>query len=276
MKKVQQPTVAKTQTVTTSRIPWQPLIGLVALIVVMSVVVLSGQELKHVPPASPSYTVLHSFTGGPDGANPYAGLIRDGAGNLYGTTAFGGASGAGVAFKLTPTGTYTVLYSFTSGPDGAVPYAGLIRDAAGNLYGTTAGGGTVPDPGCYGNDFSPCGVVFKLSPAGTEAVLHNFVGTDGANPYAGLVRDEGGNLYGTTSLGGASGRCRVAQNEFSTCGTIFKISATGTEAVLYSFTGGMDGAEPYAGLLRDGEPLRYHLSRRSNWLLLQQLRPKRR
>ena len=160
MKKVQEPTVAKTQTVTTSRIPWQPLIGLVALIVVMSVVVLSGQELKHVPPASPSYTVLHSFTGGPDGADPYAGLIRDGAGNLYGTTAFGGASGAGVAFKLTPTGTYKVLHSFTGGADGAYPYGGLVQDAASNLYGTTTGGGVANKQICP----SGCGVVFKLTP----------------------------------------------------------------------------------------------------------------
>src|SRR3974377_1651735 len=113
MKEVQEPT---------SRIRWQPLIGLVAVIVVMSVVVLSGQELKHVPPAAPSYTVLYSFAGSPtDGANPQAGLIRDAAGYLYGTTSLGGAFGYGVVFKLSPTGTETVLHSFTGGTDGAFP-----------------------------------------------------------------------------------------------------------------------------------------------------------
>ena len=104
--------------------------------------VASGYEFK----------VLHTFTGA-DGANPYAGLIRDAAGNLYGTTAFGGASNHGVVFKLTPYGSETVLHSFTGGTDGWAPFAGLIRDAAGNLYGTTASGGA------YGE-----GVVFKLTP----------------------------------------------------------------------------------------------------------------
>ena len=126
MNKVQGPTVRKTLTVATSRIPWQPVIGLVAAIVAMSVVVLSGQELKHVPPASPTYTVVYTFAGPPkDGAVPYAGLIRDAAGNLYGTTSQGGASGqygvgSGVVFKLGPTGAETVLHSF-DGADGAQP-----------------------------------------------------------------------------------------------------------------------------------------------------------
>src|SRR6516164_6791975 len=118
MKKVQEPT--------TSRIRWQPLVGLLAGIVVMSVVVLSGQELKHEPPAQPAFVVLHSFAGYPtDGANPYAGLIRDAAGNLYGTTSAGGTNGSacfglgcGTVFKLSPGGTESVLYKFSGGADG--------------------------------------------------------------------------------------------------------------------------------------------------------------
>jgi len=150
MKKVQEPTVTKTQTVTTSRIYWQLLIGLLAGIVLMSVVVLSGQELKHMPPAAPSFVVLHSFAGR-DGEQLYAGLIQDGVGKLYGTTQHGGAHGPGVVFELSPTGTETVLYSFTGGADGADPVAGLVRDAAGNLYGTTQLGGA-----------SNSGMVFEL------------------------------------------------------------------------------------------------------------------
>jgi uncharacterized repeat protein (TIGR03803 family) len=147
MKKVQEPT---------SRILWQPLIGLVALIAVMSVVVPSEAQLKHVPPAAPSFKVLHTFAGSPtDGASPVAGLLRDAAGYLYGTTSLGGAFGYGVVFKLSPAGTETVLHSFTGGADGSTPYAGLIQDGAGNLYGTTYSGGA------YGRVL---GVVFKLTP----------------------------------------------------------------------------------------------------------------
>src|ERR1700756_5147427 len=109
--------------------------------------------------AAPTETVLHSFSGN-DGAQPIAGLIADGNGNLYGTTAKGGASGNGVVFKLAPGGTYTVLYSFTGGSDGRFPQAGLIADRSGNLYGTTQFGGAT------GN-----GVVFKITPGGTETVL---------------------------------------------------------------------------------------------------------
>jgi uncharacterized repeat protein (TIGR03803 family) len=140
-----------------------------------------------------TYTVLHRFTGA-DGQNPseYGHLIADSAGDLYGTTSGGGASGAGVVFKLNKTGE-TVLHSFTGGADGGTPYAGLTRDSAGNLYGTTSGGGA-----------SGAGVVFKLDTTGTETVLHNFTGGDEAKPSAGLIRDSAGNFYGTTVFGGAS------------------------------------------------------------------------
>jgi uncharacterized repeat protein (TIGR03803 family) len=233
----------------TSRIHGQLLIGLVGALVVMSVVVLSGEELKHVPPAAPSFTVLYSFTGA-DGGFPNAGLFRDAAGNLYGTA---GVVSAGVVFKLSPTGTYTVLYRFTGGADGAGPNGPLIRDPAGNLYGTTNQGGPGTPPAC-GPVMPSCGVVFKLSPTNTETVLHNFAGVpDGAYPSAGLVRDAGGNLYGTTPFGGsANSSCKVGTNDYTTCGTVFKISAKGTETVLYSFRSGTDGGEPYAGLIQDG------------------------
>jgi uncharacterized repeat protein (TIGR03803 family) len=230
--------------VATSRIPWQPLIGLLALIVVMSVVVLSGQELKHVPPAAPAYIVLYSFAGYPtDGSFPTAGLLRDASGNLYGTTARGGPSGVclnpngcGRVFKLSPTGTETVLHSFTGGADGSQPLAGLVPDAAGNLYGTASQGGT-----------SGAGVVFKVTPTGTATVLYSFTGgADGGGPLAGLVRDVAGNLYGTTQYGGSSTACQDG------CGTVFELSSTGTETVLHSFVGNpTDGWQPLAGLVRD-------------------------
>ena len=124
-------------------------------------------------------------------------MIEDATGDFYGTTKFGGGSsvcagGCGTVFKLSPTGTETVLYSFT-GADGAFPVAGLIQDAAGNLYGTTEEGA------------SGFGVVFKLGATGTEAVLYSFRGgADGLEPFAGLVQDASGKLYGTTINGGAS------------------------------------------------------------------------
>jgi uncharacterized repeat protein (TIGR03803 family) len=171
---------------------------------------------------SGSETVLYSFTGGADGANPSAGLVRDAAGNLYGTTFLGGVeSGScggscGVVFKLSPTGSETVLHSFTGGADGANPSAGLIQDAAGNLYGTTFLGGVESDS-CGGS----CGVVFKLSPTGSETVLHSFTGgADGAGPYAGLIQDAAGNLYGTTSEGGANSVCPLSPG----CGVVFRLA----------------------------------------------------
>jgi uncharacterized repeat protein (TIGR03803 family) len=149
-------------------------------------------------------TVLYRFAGPLDGQDPHAGVIRDAAGNLYGTTTNGGAHGWGAVFKLDTTGKETVLHSFTGGSDGGRSRgSGVVRDAAGNLYGTTFSGGTgsCPDRG-YGVG---CGVVFKVNKAGRESVLHQFTGTDGANPRAGLLRDAAGSLYGTTPNGGVYG-----------------------------------------------------------------------
>jgi uncharacterized repeat protein (TIGR03803 family) len=158
-----------------------------------------------------TYTVLHSFALS-DGGNPLGAVIMDKAGNLYGTTALGGASGAccGTVFKLDPSGIETVLHSFAGSPgDGANPFAGLVMDAAGNLYGTTVNGGA--SSACSGG----CGTVFKLDTSGNETVLHSFTSSpgDGAHPNAGLIMDGAGNLYGTTNQGGTSGY-----------GTVFKLT----------------------------------------------------
>jgi uncharacterized repeat protein (TIGR03803 family) len=177
-------------------------------------------------------TVLYSFTGGADGSEPSAGVIRDSAGNLYGTTGIGG-TGAGVVYMLDTAGQETVLYSFTGGADGSSPYAGVIRDSEGNLYGTTPNGG------------AGYGVVFKLDTAGQETVLHAFTGrADGSYPYNGVIRDSAGNLYGTTRYGGTA----VGYNGY---GVVFKLDTAGQETVLYTFMGGADGGVPYAGVIRD-------------------------
>ena len=174
-------------------------------------------------------TVLYSFTGDADGGYPYGGLFLDPEGNLYGTTNGGGASGAGVVFKVDKSGKETVLYSFTGGTDGGSPFGGVIRDSAGNFYGTTNGGGA-----------SGAGVVFKVDTAGNETVLYSFTGgADGGGPlWVVLARDSAGNLYGTTSGGGAS-----------SAGVVFKVDTAGNETVLYSFTGGADGGNPYVGVI---------------------------
>jgi len=175
------------------------------------------------------FRIRHAFTG-KDGGLPTAVLIRDSAGNLYGTTSSGGESGLGVVFKLDAANTETVLHAF-AGPDGAIPHGRLVQDGSGNLYGTTSSGGG-----------SGLGTVFKIDTSGTESVVYSFAGSpDGAKPYAGLVIDNSGNLYGTTEDGGSSG-----------FGTIFKIDTGGTETVLHSFAGGSsDGADPKAGVILD-------------------------
>jgi len=192
---------------------------------------------------SSTESILYSFTGGGDGADPQADLIQDAAGNLYGTTLTGGnlscspPNGCGTVFKVSRAGKETVLYSFSGGADGASPID-LIRDAKGNLYGVAGGGGS---SNCSGG----CGVVYKLSSKGKETVLYSFSGgTDGQNPLAKLIFDANGSLYGTTGFGGDP-TCK--------CGTVFKLSRTGKLTTLHTFTGGSDGANPLAsrGLIVD-------------------------
>ena len=175
-----------------------------------------------------SLTTLHSFSGYPsDGDSPYAGLVQASDGNLYGTTNTGGANGWGTVFKMTPSGTLTILYSFTGGSDEGVPGTALIQAKDGNLYGTTAGGGA------SGN-----GTVFKITTSGTLTTLHVFSGSDGAGPN-GLIQAKDGNLYGTTYGGGANG-----DN-----GTVFQLTPLGMLTTLYSFSGS-DGYQPFAALIQ--------------------------
>ena len=199
------------------------------------------------------FNPLYNFVGGPDGANPHAGVVFGPQGNLYGTTPYSdghgctNGSGCGKVFGLKPLASAcesafcqwaeTVLYSFRGGSDGVAPALGnVIFDSAGNLYGTTLFGGTYS-----------AGMAFELTSSGsgwTETHLYSFTGgSDGGYPYAGLIFDQAGNLYGTTSGGGAYG-----------AGTVFELTPSGsgwTENTLYSFTGGGDGGYPYAGLLFD-------------------------
>ena len=181
--------------------------------------------------ATGQVSILYSFRGGTtDGTNPLAGLVMDSAGNLYGVTSPGGANGNGTVFKISPSGTEAILYSFANG---VYPNGGLVMDSAGNLYGTTERGGANDD-----------GAVFKINPNGTGAILYSFanVATNGAFPAPGLIMDSVGNLYGTTTGGGAN----------SGDGTVFKVSPTGTETVLHFFAGGTaDGTNPMSGLVTD-------------------------
>jgi uncharacterized repeat protein (TIGR03803 family) len=176
-------------------------------------------------------TILHLFTGTPDGAYPTGELTRDPQGYLYGTTENGGTSDLGTAFKVRAR-QETVLYSFKGGADGQSPGSGLLRDAAGNLYGTTelGGGGTK----CVTHS-NGCGTVFEIDTNDTETVLYAFTGrADGANPSDRLVMDAAENLYGTTTEGG--------EKPYS--GTVYKVDMTGHETVLHNFLGGKDGRFP--------------------------------
>jgi uncharacterized repeat protein (TIGR03803 family) len=180
-------------------------------------------------------TVLYNFQGKSqtttDGGTPYAGVVLDSEGNVYGTTAFGGTANYGTVFKVNSAGMELFVHSFISSPgDGQSPYAGLVPGSNGAFYGTTEVGGA--------NDN---GTVFKVSSTGQVTVRFSFGGASGANPYGGLLRDSRGNLYGTTYYGGAYG-----------VGTVFMLDPQNNETVLYSFgafTG--DGAFPYAGLVKD-------------------------
>lgn len=191
-------------------------------------------------------SVLYSFcpqVGCDDGSNPRSDLILGANGAIYGTTLHGGSENGGVVFKLTPSSsgyTESVLHEF-SGADGLYPQAGVVADAAGVLYGTTASGG---GSGCN----TGCGVVFKLTPNGSqygETVLHEFAGgDDGADPSAGLLLDKHGNLFGVTAEGGGTG-CYG-----NGCGVVFEMKHAGTtytESVLHAFAG-TDGSAPGATL----------------------------
>ena len=204
--------------------------------------------------------ILYSFAGLADGSGPAATLVRDAAGNLYGTALLGGSQsgpcqslgGCGVVFELTPnpdgTWTETTIHTFLGGADGIQPHGSLLFDGHGNLYGTTIYGGN----GCGG--YYNCGTVYELSPDGkgawTETILYNFQGgTDGNYPQAGLTSDNAGNLYGTTGFGGNTG-CNALG-----CGTVFELTpgqnGTWSEQILYVFQDGADGAEPGSEVIFD-------------------------
>ncbi len=255
-------------------------------------------------------SVLYSFcavSGCADGANPYAGVIMDKAGILYGTTLGGGSLNNGTVFQLSPaSGSETVLHTFLNTPDFATPYGGVVMDAKGNLYGTTWFGGANGTGGVYevGVDQSetrlydkwcafPCtqdgdsstaalilnkgnlygtstlggasahGSVFQINiRKKKETMLHSFAGVDGADgavPWAGLIRDKVGNFYGTTTAGGV-GDCTGGLQ--GGCGTVFKLSAAGTETILHTFANDRtDGENPFGGLIMDKQNNLYGTTR---------------
>lgn len=180
-------------------------------------------------------TPLYIFNGAPDGKNPVGGVVADNAGDFYGTTANGGAHGYGTVFMINAAGAEKILQSFTGGADGAVPNSSLVRDKQGNLYGTTFAGGA-----------AGLGTVFKLTASGVFATIYSFPDVaHGSHPNAALALDNKGALYGTTQYGGESNR-----------GTVFSLDpSSGTETILYSFTGTPDGAYPQALLAFFGSDL---------------------
>ena len=186
-------------------------------------------------PAHTTLTTLYDFTGGADGGNPFGALVLDAAGTLYGTTEFGGAGGLGTVFSLAGPnhGTLTTLASFSGGPEGGQPQSGLVLDAAGTLFGTTSAGGS-----------SGAGTIFALSGPGHDqfTTIAEFSNDNGAYPFASLTLGRDGNLYGTTTGGGAAN-----------AGTVFMLSGTdhATLTTLLSFDGAGQGDAPFAGLLTD-------------------------
>ena len=175
------------------------------------------------------FTTLVSFTGA-NGNLPFMeNLVQGKNGSLYGTTTYGGTSGNGTIFKVTPTGTLTTIYNFANTPDGANPDAGLVLGTDGKFYGTTYQGGT-----------SGLGTVFKITSLGTLTILHSFAGTDGELPTCALVEGTDGKFYGTTEAGGS---------HVPPYGTVFKITSSGTFTSLHSFTGA-DGQGPEAALVQ--------------------------
>ena len=249
----------------------------IAISIVLLSAVFAGSSVQ-----AQTFTVLHTFTGGQDGQNPYYGVISDSAGNLYGSTGEGGAFNQGTIYKLDGAGNETLLYTFTGGTDGAHP-GRLIRDTAGNLYGATSRGG---DLSCFSG--SGCGTIFKLTLTGTLIVISRFSALlDVPGP---LARDGAGNLYGTSQTDGTfswgtifrvdkNGKKTVLHNfnardgighsglirdkagnlygtaviggSHSNTGTLFKLAPTGKFAVLHTFIPGTDGTLPQSGVIQD-------------------------
>ncbi len=190
------------------------------------------------PPIGPTF--LHSFSGGADGGDVYAGVVESTVdGNFYGTTNGGGIvnslfpNGTGTVFKITPAGTLTTLHTFTGGADGANPRGGLVQGSDGNFYGTTT-------TGDVSSSTASGGTVFKITSNGTLTTLHSLTLTEGSVPLAPLIQGSDGNFYGTTETGGESD------------GTLFKVTPTGTLTVLYTFNG-TDGRQPQSALFQDSD-----------------------
>lgn len=211
-------------------------IGLVILVCLVAAIASPAQ----------TFTTLMSFnyTNGADPLN--ARLVQGVDGNLYGTTAFGGTCplyglGCGTVFRITPGGAPTTLHYF-AGPEGAFPYSGLMLGTDGNFYGTTEGGGA----NCATSN--GCGTIYKITTSGKLSTLYSFCSldecADGSAPSGGLVQGTDGNLYGTTTYGGASNNCSLG------CGTIFKLTAGGNLTTLYSFTGPPGGLYPTSRLMQ--------------------------
>jgi uncharacterized repeat protein (TIGR03803 family) len=217
----------------------------ISLVIVL--LVLSGRTLNT---DAQTVTNLYIFGGNPgDGSGPSAGLVQESDGNFYGTTEAGGVNGSGTVFRISPSGSYSNLYSFGSYPsEGVSPSGVLVQGSDGSFYGTTLEGG--------GNwKFyigSTVGTVFRISPGGSETVLHPFGSfpTDGAVPSGGLVQGSDANFYGTTAYGGSTNLYYDGYGY----GTVFRISPGGNYTILYSFAGPpTDGATPRAGLMQGSD-----------------------
>jgi uncharacterized repeat protein (TIGR03803 family) len=213
-------------------------------------------------PAGTGYaeTILYSFQGGYDAADPAGGLIADQSGALYGTAGSYSTSSAGTVFKLTPSGsgyTESLIYNFPGGAGGADPQSALVADKHGAFYGTTWEGG-ISSRNCIVFAAYSCGVVYKLKPAGTgysESVIYSFQGypNDGGNPGGALIVSKDGTLYGVTEAGGA-GPCSGGYGSKQGCGTVFKLAPSSggyKESLLYQFQGyyNGDGQSPSGALL---------------------------
>ncbi len=177
-------------------------------------------------------TTVLSFNG-TNGARPRGPLLELADGTVYGTTSAGGANNLGTIFRISPAGIHTILFHFSGARDGASPRCGLVLGRDGQLYGTTSAGGAANS-----------GTVFRITPSGSLSTLYAFSGgIDGASPCAGLIQASDGSLLGTTVFGG------LRTNGFASgCGTVFCIDTNGAFSTVYRFSG-VDGANPYAGLL---------------------------